>query len=45
MRKPYYPRRSIYCLRRRIEQAVPAEAMAGERYNEHAMAQLDSERG
>jgi len=24
---------------------VPAEAVAGERYNAHAMAQLDSERG
>ena len=29
----------------RIEQAVPAEAVAGDRYNEHAMAMLDSERG
>jgi pyridoxine 4-dehydrogenase len=29
----------------RIEQAVPAEAVAGDRYNQHAMAQLDSERG
>ena len=28
----------------RIEQAVPASAVAGERYNAHAMAQLDSER-
>ncbi len=29
----------------RVEQAVPAEAVAGDRYNEHAMAMLDSERG
>jgi aryl-alcohol dehydrogenase-like predicted oxidoreductase len=29
----------------RIEEAVPAGAAAGDRYNEHAMAQLDSERG
>ena len=29
----------------RIEQAVPAGAVAGERYNTHQMAMLDSERG
>jgi pyridoxine 4-dehydrogenase len=29
----------------RIEQAVPAEAVAGDRYNQQAMATLDSERG
>ena len=28
----------------RIEDAVPQGAAAGDRYNEHAMAQLDSER-
>jgi aryl-alcohol dehydrogenase-like predicted oxidoreductase len=28
----------------RIEDAVPEAAVAGDRYNEHAMAQLDSER-
>jgi aryl-alcohol dehydrogenase-like predicted oxidoreductase len=29
----------------RIERAVPADAVAGDRYDTHAMAQLDSERG
>ncbi len=29
----------------RIEQAVPASEVAGERYNTHQMAMLDSERG